>query len=341
MDISEKKFHVTSAPAMTAQDDSPPWTLMMHCMISERWGTHVCWHYIILDKYLATHWGAGEEIDLVTADKVESVSLAWSPMISMNGIGSLLALGNKAGHITIWHIGSPEAVRCVKSWKTSSDNWIVRLSWSPWTVEGDYHASILAYASSDGIVQACKIRFNSKTPLESIEASENLMDFPNQTLHPCTVLRWKPISAENVHEPNTLAFSKGNRLHVWISTSNETHIWRRPIAKAIADITWDTFGKTLFVFFMDGKHSVLRLEGNELVVDEEYAESVHQAIISRCHMQTKTNITQDEGEPDSANAEEDGAEDEGSGGAGNSKLQLHISSGDSSAASLQLATAYQ
>ena len=122
--------------------------------------------------------------------------MAWSPMISMNGIGSLLALGNKAGHITIWHVGSPEAVRCVKSWKTSSDNWIVRLSWSPWTVEGDYHASILAYASSDGIVQACKIRFNSKTPLESIEASENFMDFPNQTLHPCTVLRWKPISVE-------------------------------------------------------------------------------------------------------------------------------------------------
>lgn len=92
---------------------------------------------------------------------------------------------------------------------------------------------------------------------------------------------------------------------------------------------------------MDGKHSVLRLEGNELVVDEEYAEVVHQNIISRCHMQSKTNITQDEGEPDSVNADEDGADDEVGGGSGNSKLQLHISSGDSSAASLQLATAYQ
>lgn len=80
---------------------------------------------------------------------------------------------------------------------------------------------------------------------------------------------------------------------------------------------------------------------DELVVDEEYAEFVHQTIISRCHMQTRTNITQDEGEPDSTNAEDEGGDDEASGAIGNSKLQLHICSGDSSAASLQLATVYQ
>lgn len=116
-------------------------------------------------------------------------------MISVNSIGSMLALGNKAGYITIWHVEGPETPRCVKSWKTTSDNWIARLSWSPWMIEGNCHISTLAYATADGVVQACKVKFNSKTPLEDIQVSENLMDF-NQTLHPCTVLRWRPISTE-------------------------------------------------------------------------------------------------------------------------------------------------
>lgn len=295
--------------------------------------------YITLDKHLASYWGVDREVNLVTADQVENVSMAWSPKISVDNIGSVLALGNKTGHITIWHVKNPETVRCVRSCKTASDNWIVRLSWSPWTVEGDCHTSTLAYASADGTVQARKIKFNTKSPLENIEISEDLMGY-NQTPHPCTVLRWRPIDAGNVHEPNILAFSKGNRIHVWIPTLNETRMWRRPIAKAIADITWDTFGKSLFVFFMDGKHNVLRLENDGLVVDEEYAEFVHQTIISRCHMQTKTNITQDEGEQDSTNAEDEGGDDEASGGVGNNKLQLHVTAGDSSAAILQLATVY-
>lgn len=122
----------------------------------------------------------------------------------MNGIGSLLALGNKAGHIMIWHVGSPEAVQCVKSWKTASDNWIVRLSWSPWIVEGDFHTSILAYASADGVVQACKVKFNSTTPLDGIEVSEDVMNFPSQTLHPCTILRWRPVGIEVRSDAETI-----------------------------------------------------------------------------------------------------------------------------------------
>lgn len=118
-------------------------------------------------------------------------------------------------------------------------------------------------------------------------------------------------------------------------------MWRRPIAKAIADITWDTHGKRLIVFFMDGKHCVLLLQDGGLKVDDEQVEFIHQNIISRCHMQTKTNITQDEGDADSANAEDEGADEENSGGAVmGSKLQLHITSGNASSERVQLATAY-
>ncbi|KAI8600646.1 hypothetical protein EDD21DRAFT_376578 [Dissophora ornata] len=295
--------------------------------------------YVTLDKYIAQQWGVQREVDLKTADLVESVSLAWSPKISADSIGSLLALGNKLGHITIWHVTDLENIQIVKSWKTSSDNWITQLSWSPWTIQGDHYVSTLAYATADGAVHPCKVRFNLDNPLHGVEANGDIT-MPRQTLHPCTVLRWSQIGIENGLRPAVLAFSKGNRLHVWKPESNKVLIWRGPIAKPVADIAWDAHGTRIFVFFMDGKHSVLRLHRDELIVDDEYVEFISQHIIARCHMQSKTNITQEDGEAENTNADEDGAEDEGSGGMSGSKLQLHVNSGEHSAVALQLATVY-
>ncbi|KAF9080867.1 hypothetical protein BGX23_001579 [Mortierella sp. AD031] len=297
--------------------------------------------YVILDQYLSTYWAAQPEIDPQMADKLESVSLAWSPKIFAGGIGSVLALGNKAGHVTIWRVTSKENVRCIESWKTGSDTWVVQMSWSPWVLEGDRYVSTLAYATADGIVRAREVKFNPTSPLEGIEVTENVMGAPNQTLHPCTVLRWSPTTLETASKRNMLAFSRGNRLNIWLPESNKTLVWRRPIAKAIADITWDTFGERLIVFFMDGKHCVLLIQGEELKVDDEQVEFVHQNIISRCHMQTKTNITQEEGEADNAQGDDDGADDEAGGGGGmGSKLQLHIIAGSGSSDAVQLATVY-
>ncbi|KAF9183502.1 hypothetical protein BGZ51_004006 [Haplosporangium sp. Z 767] len=285
------------------------------------------------------YWGAEPEIDLEMADKIESVSLAWSPKISMDDIGSVLALGNKAGDITFWHVTDPDNVRCVKSWKPSGNNWIVRMSWSPWIVEGDQYISMLAYATADGAICVSRVKFSSSRPLDDIDISENIMDTSHQTLHPCTVLRWSQTTTENANKPNVLAFSRGNRLNIWLPESNKTFVWRKPMAKAISDISWDTFGKKVFVFFMDGKHSILCLEDDGLIADDEYVDFVYQSIISRCHMQSKSNISQDDGDIENANAEDDGDEDAG-GSMANSKLQLHIISGNRSAEGLQLATVY-
>lgn len=141
------------------------------------------------------------------ADKVESVSLAWSPKIHFGGIGSVLALGNKAGHVTLWHVTSKENVRCIESWKAGSETWVIQLSWSPWVLEGDRYVSMLAYATADGKVQVREVKFNPASPLEGIDVSENVMGAPNQTLHPCTVLRWSPTFYEvtNNCSPNNQA----------------------------------------------------------------------------------------------------------------------------------------
>ncbi|KAH7050694.1 putative zinc-finger of transcription factor IIIC complex-domain-containing protein [Linnemannia elongata] len=233
--------------------------------------------YLVLDQYLSIYWGTQPEIKPEMADKLESVSLAWSPKIHFGGIGSVLALGNKAGHVTLWHVTSKENVRCIEAWKTGSETWVIQLSWSPWVLERGRYVSMLAYATADGQVRVREAKFNPELPLEGIEVSENVMEAPNQTLHPCTVLRWSPTSYE------------------------------------------DDF----------------------LKVDDEQVEFIHQNIISRCHMQTKTNITQDEGDADNANAEDEGADEENSGGAVmGSKLQLHITSGNASSERVQLATAY-
>ncbi|KAG0274679.1 hypothetical protein BGZ95_009560 [Linnemannia exigua] len=361
LDRSPTKFLLTSTPPLTIAGDSPPWKLIANVAnirnatstltidyMTGAWSPTGCsllkgqWQkYLVLDQYLSTYWGAQPGIEPEMADKLESVSLAWSPKIHVGGIGSVLALGNKAGHITIWHVTNKENVRCVESWKTGSDTWVTQLSWSPWVLEGDRYISMLAYATADGLVRVREVKFNSKSPLEGIEVTENVMRAPSQTLHPCTVLRWSSTFYETANKRNILTFSKGNRLNVWLPESNKTVVWRRPIAKAIADITWDTLGQRLVVFFMDGKHCVLHLQDDDLKVDDEQVEFVHQNIISRCHMQTKTNITQEEGEADNANADDDNADDENSGGgAMGSKLQLHIVSGNGSCERIQLATAY-
>lgn len=87
---------------------------------------------------------------------------------------------------------------------------------------------------------------------------------------------------------------------------------------------------------MDGKHSVLNVSDDCLRVNEDSVEFVHQNIISRCHLQSKTNLTQEEGE-----ADDDGGDEEAGGGGVGSKLQLHIVCGNRSAEGFQLATAYQ
>ncbi|KAF9920692.1 hypothetical protein FBU30_009460 [Linnemannia zychae] len=310
------------------------WSMVTYWLLASK-------RYLVLDQYLSTYWGAQPDIDPDMADKLECVSLAWSPKIQSGAIGSVLALGNKAGYITVWHVTNKENVRCIESWKTESNSWVVQLSWSPWTLEGDRYVSMLAYATADGLVRVQEVKFSLLWPLEDIEVTKNIMTVSHQTLHPCTVIKWRPTLYETVRERNILAFSRGNRVNVWLPDSNRTVVWRQPIAKAIADIVWDIFGERLTVFFMDGKHTVLLLQDEEFKVESEQIEVVHQNIISRCHMQSRTNITQDDGDADNANGDDDGAEDEHSGsGTMASKLQLHIVSGSNSAERTQFATAY-
>lgn len=146
--------------------------------------------HVVLDRYIAAYWDAEQEIDLEMADKIESVSLAWSPKIFVNGIGSLLALGNKSGDITIWNVVDSQNIRCVTSMDTSGETWVTQISWSPWMVEDGSYVAMLAYSLADGTVNVRKVRFNPTTPLDNIEVSENIMDIPARSLHPCTVLRW-------------------------------------------------------------------------------------------------------------------------------------------------------
>ncbi|KAF9935315.1 hypothetical protein BGZ67_003448 [Mortierella alpina] len=340
VDPSSANFIVSSIPAQTLEHDNAPWKLTTHgigilecCLVADRMLSYQ--KHVTLDRYITAYWDAEQEVDLEMADKIECVSLAWSPKIFVNDIGSLLALGNKSGDITIWNVVDPQDVRCVTSMDTSGGTWVTQISWSPWMVGEGSYVAMLAYSLADGTVHVRKVRFNPTAPLENIDVSENIMDLPAQSLHPCTVLRWSTTLPEAGDRPNNLAFSKGNRLYIWLPETNRVLVWRKPIAKAISDISWDAFGTKVFVFFMDGKHSVLNVLDDDLRVNEDHVEFVHQHIISRCHLQSKTNLTQEDGE-----ADDDGGDEEAVSGGVGSKLQLHIVCGNRSAEGFQLATAY-
>lgn len=142
---------------------------------------------------MMAHWKATPEIDLDMADKLEMASVAWSPKILAGQEGSLLTLGNKAGYIMIWSVTDVDRIHCVKSWKTWTDSWIIKLSWSPWTLEGKKYVSTLAFASADGLVNAHKITCDPLDPLGSLKISGTLMTNPPRSAHPCSVLRWQPM----------------------------------------------------------------------------------------------------------------------------------------------------
>jgi len=113
------------------------------------------------------------------------------------------------------------------------------------------------------------------------------------------------------------------------------------MAKTIAEISWGTRDNRIYVFFMDGKHDVLRLKSSELTTDDDCTEYISRAVISKCHTQAKTNIEHEEGgDADNAHADDEGGEDETAGASSKSRLQLHIWGGDRSAQSTQLVTVY-
>lgn len=152
--------------------------------------------FIVLDPYISTLWGGSKETPPEIQDKIETASLAWTPKILVNGIGSILTLGSKGGYITLWHVTNPKDVRCVHSSRLSEDSWVTQLSWSPWMVENGRHVSILAYALSNGEVNARKVTFDTSDPLANIEISEDIIAAGNQSAHPCTVLCWSPTLIE-------------------------------------------------------------------------------------------------------------------------------------------------
>lgn len=119
-----------------------------------------------------------------------------------------------------------------------------------------------------------------------------------------------------------LAFSKHNRVYVWRHDTQKILSWRVPIAKPVASISWNKRNGGLFVFFMDGKHGVVRVLENSLELDDEYTEFVQENIIAKCHIQNTSNVAGGEEED---NDDED--DDEDGGTSVSSKLQLHIIAG--------------
>lgn len=59
-------------------------------------------------------------------------------------------------------------------------------------IENGRHVSILAYALSNGKVNARKVIFDTSDPLSNIEMSDDIIAGCNQSAHPCTVLCWSP-----------------------------------------------------------------------------------------------------------------------------------------------------
>lgn len=119
-----------------------------------------------------------------------------------------------------------------------------------------------------------------------------------------------------------LAFSKHNRVHVWRYGTQKTLSWRMPIAKPVAHISWNERNDGLFVFFMDGKHGVIRVLEDILELDDEYTEFVQESIIAKCHVQDSSNVAGGEDEDN-----DDDEEDEDGGTNMSNKLQLHVIAG--------------
>ncbi|RUP49727.1 transcription factor IIIC subunit delta N-term-domain-containing protein [Jimgerdemannia flammicorona] len=209
-------------------------------------------------------------------NKFQTVSIAWStkrsfmdsPLSDPNDI-SVIALGSKAGTVTLWGYHRSSGARYLASF-TPHTSWVITLGWSRWhPIEGGCYAYV-STACGNGSVACTKVRIMLDTSGGTIVNADPHSNWFQQDRHATTVIKWfdEPIlGAEDGSRHHLLcAVAKSAGVHIFSlsslagagnSESTQCVSYRLPLGMGVSGLSWSTDGTRLRVFTIDGRHRTL------------------------------------------------------------------------------------
>ncbi|KAF0410403.1 transcription factor IIIC subunit delta N-term-domain-containing protein [Gigaspora margarita] len=245
------------------------------------------------------------DADETLSDKLQSISVSWSPLCFPESFDpfSVIAVGSKAGTITLW------------SYKNGLDHiltmqphvsWVITSSWSRWLDLGqDQYASSFVTASDDGSVYMWRVIISLIPVISS--GIENIKIQASVTLHatlsqadnrPASIMKW--YECNNTGEK--LAIVKGLKIYIWASNGSPLintdldppKMFKIPISRGIIAIIWNYDGSQLYIFNNEGNNLTINVSGTKIDVNESTTKYINDVLATKWQLQYEDNEDEDE-----------------------------------------------
>ncbi|CAG8652366.1 9304_t:CDS:2, partial [Paraglomus occultum] len=220
----------------------------------------------------------------------ESISLAWSPQCFCKGFMplSIIALGSKAGIITLWSY-TIDANLVYKI--DACRSWIITLEWSRWwTTDEDTFTSLLIVGCLDGSYSLWKITLcYRRSELPDQEEDELVINAEKGTVlleadkrEPCLIKWFK----DKRNQRDKLAMSKMSTLFIWAPAlpvydnfeSVMPITFDFPDTVLIAGISWNNDGTRLCAFSLEGKQWILDISDSGISINKAATERLRKNV---------------------------------------------------------------
>ncbi|RIB20837.1 transcription factor IIIC subunit delta N-term-domain-containing protein [Gigaspora rosea] len=245
------------------------------------------------------------DADETLSDKLQSISVSWSPLCFPESFDpfSVIAVGSKAGTITLW------------SYKNELDHiltmqphvsWVITSSWSRWLDLGqDQYASSFVTASDDGSVYMWRVIISLIPVISS--GIENIKIQASVALHatlsqadnrPASIMKW--YECNNTGEK--LAIVKGLKIYIWASNGSPLintdldppKMFKIPISRGIIAIIWNYDGSQLYIFNNEGNNLTINVSGTKIDVNESTTKYINDVLATKWQLQYEDNEDEDE-----------------------------------------------
>ncbi|CAG8467922.1 598_t:CDS:10 [Ambispora gerdemannii] len=240
------------------------------------------------------------------SDEMLSTSIAWTSQCFPSGRDpfSIIAVGSKAGTITLWR-SYKNNIELIHKFKAHG-TWVVSMSWSLWIeLDACTYAINLVTGCVDGSVNLWKILFS--LPISNEESDSDSIN----TIKVSFELQKPLLTADSLNDNvDRLAFARGNKLYVLNAPSPFLLNIDKCIclensfslSMSITGMIWNYNTSQLRVFSVDGKHWTFDISEDSVSINQDVTDSVSQMVDDICLDQINNDEVLDQDEKE---AEED------------------------------------
>lgn len=296
-------------------------------------------------------------------NKFQSMSISWSTKCPLStsspdlGDISVIALGSKAGTVTLWSYHRTSGSRHLTTF-TAHVSWITNLAWSRWhPVESGCYA-YLSTACVDGSVAFNKVSImldaSSSAEVVTVEPHTTWFQQDRQMI---TAIKWFDEAILDVKDGSRYYFlcavTKITTVYVFSVPSSATEQgdgdlnsiilvdYTLPIGMGVSGLSWSADGRLLRLFAVEGRHrtvivSFAKAGTPTLLCDDELSTT----FIARQMSSTFKRQEAEENRKGVYDAEDDDVDDVGEGDGGGGVKEPRIWGADASPGGIYMAFVY-